>query len=238
MQEKISNEKRLDAMTTKIIQNTIFSSGRVEPLYGWRTIALSELFFSYYTPSEEEKAAVLTLREWMTVRKVEDIAGDGLEKICDGIMKAIDAWKEIIDHEKEKESPDLSAVVPPNITIPSELVSASKELTQKVQERLSGYVPRVAAAEQCLAEYIYQVVAKEEIAAEEDRIALEKKRLEKNREMEKLRLKAAYDRNMDLKSFREEMRERILNDKVMLEEQKEEKLEELEDFIQCQLGRL
>lgn len=52
---------------------------------------------------------------------------------------------------------------PPPVVIPPELVAAAKEFAEKTDERLIGYIDRVAKAKQCLARYVYRIVAAEGI---------------------------------------------------------------------------
>jgi len=75
----------------------------------------------------------------------------------------IAALGRLVEQAVRRNQAPVPAMPPPQVAVPPELVAASKEFADKTEEKLGAYIDRVAKAKQCIARYLYRVVAAEKI---------------------------------------------------------------------------
>ena len=78
------------------------------------------------------------------------------------------AMERLIDEAIRRNQPAVPNIPTPSVAIPPELVAATKELSEQTEERLATFVDRRAKAKQCLASYIFHIVATEKIKPTKD----------------------------------------------------------------------
>ena len=117
------------------------------------------------------------------------------------------------------------------------LLAAQAEV-RKLKKEEGEYEIRRQIAMKTLMQELERLEGKDGGDAASKRIEREKIKLATERELEKIRREEIYQRREELRAFHEEKKKEILSDKGLSEKEREDRLEDLEDFIQYQKENL
>ena len=88
-------EEQLPKSIAEVIRKNVFKpSIRQKSLDEEALLSAAEMLFAYYPPTEEQKAAALSLRKWNSALQLTETSGATLEKLNQTIDRAIDMWHE------------------------------------------------------------------------------------------------------------------------------------------------